>query len=146
MAIGKSYALRPDDYEAIAQNLLDTLYGYKDGFDVLFKPMKASAVPFRPTEIEALSYFVEGVIPEDTGFALMPWKAVRFDNNASPRGCSFDEDSATCMGEYYFTDHHDDVTKVEYTFQYKKGSAGDVKIVTHHSSFPYKAAGGPFIP
>ena len=44
------------DYTAVAQNHLDTLYGYKDGFDELFKPTKAKEVPFevsfRPTEEE----------------------------------------------------------------------------------------------
>ena len=29
------------------------------------------------------------------------------------------------------------VAKVEYTFQYKRGADGNLKIVVHHSSLPY---------
>ena len=97
-----------------------------------FKPTKAKEVPFRPTEEEALSYFVTGIIPEDTGFAIAPYTAVSFDNH----GCIFDSDSATCMGEYYFTGTDSSVTKVEYTFGYKKDAEGNLKIVVHHSSLP----------
>ena len=90
-------------------------------------------VPFRPTEEEALSYFVTGIVVEDTGFAIAPYTAVSFDNH----GCIFDSDSATCMGEYYFTGTDSSVTKVEYTFGYKKDAEGNLKIVVHHSSLPY---------
>ena len=37
VAIGAAYTAA-GDYTAVAQNHLDTLYGYKDGFDELFKP------------------------------------------------------------------------------------------------------------
>ena len=94
---------------------------------------RTQEVPFRPTEEEALSYFVTGIIPEDTGFAIAPYTAVSFDNH----GCIFDSDSATCMGEYYFTGTDSSVTKVEYTFGYKKDAEGNLKIVVHHSSLPY---------
>ncbi len=132
VAIGAAYTAA-GDYTAVAQNHLDTLYGYKDGFGVLFKPTKAKEVPFRPTEEEALSYFVTGIVVEDTGFAIAPYTAVAFDNH----GCIFDSDSATCMGEYYFTGTDSSVTKVEYTFGYKKDAEGNLKIVVHHSSLPY---------
>ena len=46
-------------------------------------------------------------------------------------------DSATAMGEYYFTTLEGTVAKVEYTFQYKRGADGNLKIVVHHSSLPY---------
>ena len=52
-------------------------------------------------------------------------------------GCIFDSDSATCMGEYFFTGTDSSVTKVEYTFGYKKDAEGNLKIVVHHSSLPY---------
>ena len=48
-----------------------------------------------------------------------------------------DSDSATCMGEYFFTGTDSSVTKVEYTFGYKKDAEGNLKIVVHHSSLPY---------
>ena len=41
------------------------------------------------------------------------------------------------MGEYYFTTLEGTVAKVEYTFQYKRGADGNLKIVVHHSSLPY---------
>ena len=41
------------------------------------------------------------------------------------------------MGEYYFTGTDSSVTKVEYTFGYKKDAEGNLKIVVHHSSLPY---------
>ena len=37
-------------------------------------------MPFRLTREGALSYFITGSIAEDTGFALEPWKSVRFAN------------------------------------------------------------------
>ena len=45
---------------------------------------------------------------------------------------------ATAMGNYYFTcSETGDVTKVEYTFGYKKNNDGKVRIYLHHSSVPY---------
>ena len=84
---------------------------------------------------------------------IAPYTAVSFDNH----GCIFDSDSATCMGEYYFTGTDSSETKVEcvspgpntrrwrmgdarhrrrYTFGYKKDAEGNLKIVVHHSSLP----------
>ena len=65
--------------------------------------------------------------------ALRIITAVRFDN----KGTIIDGDSATAMGEYYFTTLEGTVAKVEYTFQYKRGADGALKIVVHHSSIPY---------
>ena len=103
---------------------------------MLFKPTKVSEVPFRATRDGAASYFIGGSIAEDKGFAInggvSPWTKVVFDNHNT----IFGADTATAMGEYYFTDSDATVTKVEYTFQYKK--VGDaMKIVVHHSSIPY---------
>ena len=58
---------------------------------------------------------------------------MRFDNHNT----IVNADTATAMGEYYFTDSNEAVTKVEYTFQYKKAADGALKIVVHHSSVPY---------
>ena len=42
------------------------------------------------------------------------------------------------MGNYFFTDENGDITKVEYSFVYKR--IGDiVKIILHHSSLPYNS-------
>ena len=69
------------------------------------------------------------------GFAIAPWTAVRFDNKKT----LFLSDSATAMGEYYFTGTDGSETKVEYTFQYRRASDGSLKIVVHHSSVPFAA-------
>ena len=134
VAIGKTYT-DGGDYRAKAKEVLDTLYGYNSSFPVLFKPTKAKEPAIRLTEAEAASYFVgEGVCKEDKGFAITPFTNVKWDN----KGTIANVDTATAMGEYYFTDGGGGVTKAEYTFEYKRGPDGDLKIVTHHSSVPYK--------
>ncbi|HBH28337.1 MAG: hypothetical protein N839_0014220 [Desulfofustis sp. PB-SRB1] len=117
-----------------AEEHLDTLYAFELG-DVLFKPTKCAQVQFRLGKIAALSYFVGGNsdYPEDTGFAINPWTAVRFENAA----IILEENRAIAMGNYWFTDLEGNETKVEYTFGYKKDSAGKVKIDLHHSSIPF---------
>ena len=117
----------------MAKAALDKNYGYASGMSVLFKPTKASEKAIRLTEEEAVSYFVTGSCAEDKGFALAPWTKVRFDN----KGTIIDSDSATAMGEYYFTDTEGGVTKVEYTFEYRRAKDKSLKIVVHHSSIPY---------
>jgi len=133
VAIGKAYS-NNEDYKEVARNTVDTLYAYDEG-KVLFKPTKASDKQFRLTEDEAVSYFVTGSQGEDHGFALHPWSNVRFDNS----GIICDNDSATAMGEYYFTDaNNGDIVNVEYTFGYIKNCDGKVLINIHHSSMPYE--------
>ena len=132
VAIGEAY-VHDSDYRAVADQLVHDLYAYDEG-PVLFKPTKAAACPFRKTEQEALSYFVQGVIPEDKGFAIQPWKQVRFEN----ADIALHGDSALAMGNYYFTDRRTgNEVKVEYTFGYHKNDEGDVRINLHHSSMPY---------
>ncbi|KAJ8612855.1 hypothetical protein CTAYLR_002027 [Chrysophaeum taylorii] len=133
------------DYTAAAKTHINDLYAYdvvEDPNSVLFKPTLASEVPFRPTFGGALSYFVadpseEGYIDEDNGFAIAPYTAVRYEIP----GVFIDSDSATAMGEYWFTGLDGNETKVEYTFQYMMNSDPTtdckLKIVTHHSSLPY---------
>ncbi len=86
--------------------------------EVLFKPTKASEVPIRHDYDQAVSYFVGAAaagdeigIKEDKGFAINPWTAVRFENSKT----ILNADSATAMGEYYFTTLEGTVAKVEYT-------------------------------
>ena len=74
------------DYAAVAKDALDRNYGYASGLEVLFKPTKASEVPIRLSETDALSYFVGGVVAADKGFALQPWTAVRWENAGSVCG------------------------------------------------------------
>ena len=141
VAVGKVYS-DGGDYKSVGKAGLDVLYGYHSGFDVLFKPTKAKDFPIRLTEPEAVSYFVgadavdashSGARAEDKGFALAPFTHVRWNNY----GTIIDSESATAMGEYYFTDTKGGITKAEYTFQYRRGPDGKLKIVVHHSSIPY---------
>merc|ERR1712061_820071 len=101
---------------------------------------KAAAKPFRLDTPAALSYFVSGntAFPEDKGFALKPWTAVRFENN----GVLLEGTTALAMGNYYFTATDGSETKVEYTFGYFRDSEGKLRINLHHSSLPFKPARG----
>jgi hypothetical protein len=131
--IGKAY-MTGKNYKVLAAQYIDDLYAY-DETTVLFKPTKASAVPFRLSESEAVSYFVTGVIPEDHGFALQPWSKVRFENS----GIIIDKNTATAMGHYYFTDAKSGKEVVaEYTLEFMKNKEEKLLITVHHSSFPYK--------
>ena len=133
VAIGAAHA-QGGDAPAVARQALATLYAYDLG-PVLFKPTKAAALPFRDTFDEALSYFVSGAVPEDHGFALQPWSAVRFGDQT----ITADSDSAAAMGHYFFTDAASGAeTQVEFTFGYLRDSAGRLRINLHHSSLPYQ--------
>lgn len=118
----------------LAAKLLDELYAFESG-EILFKPTKAGKKQFRPDKTSALSYFIGGDkdFVEDNGFALVPWKKIRFDN----RHIILETHRAIVMGNYFFTDISDNEVKVEYTFGYKL--IGELlKIDLHHSSLPYK--------
>ena len=70
-----------DNYEQVARTHVETLYAY--GLTpVLFKPTLAADQQFRSTFDDALSYFVatNNACPEDKGFAIKGWTAVRFEN------------------------------------------------------------------
>ena len=123
-----------DDFEAVAREHVASLYAYSLG-PVLFKPTLAAAVQFRSTFEDALSYFVatNNACPEDKGFAIKGWTAVRFENvdiiiYGSP---------ATAMGNYFFTDPTGNEVKVEYSFGYVLDADRNVRINLHHSSMPY---------
>jgi hypothetical protein len=98
----------------------------------------ASDKQFRSTFDAALSYFVGGneSYPEDKGFAIKPWKKVRWENaGIINNNCKM----AVAMGNYYFTpaDGGDEV-KVEYTFGYVKDANEKIKISVHQSSVPFQ--------
>ncbi len=131
VAISKTFADK-GDYVARAKSHIDTHYAYGKS-TVLFKPTLAAADQFRGTYDEALSYFVKGSNPEDTGFAISGWTNVRWENE----GIITDGDDAKAMGNYYFTGPDGKETKVEYTFGYMRGPDGRLLINVHHSSVPY---------
>jgi hypothetical protein len=122
------------DYAQTAKEHIDDLYAY-DISPVLFKPTRAVKDQFRANKDSALSYFVasNGLCPEDTGFALQPWKKVRFENSE----IIIHGDTALAMGNYYFTDMEGKETQVEYTFGYIMDKAGTLRINLHHSSIPF---------
>ena len=123
--------------ESFTSDFLDKLYAYQNG-SVLFKPTKCEIEQFRPSKLEALSYFIAGderACKEDKGFAINPWTKVRFEN----AGIILEEERAISMGNYFFTDLDGNEAKVEYTFGYKLIN-NELKIDLHHSSFPYKQA------
>ena len=120
--------------EEYASNFLDNRYAFDQG-NLLFKPTKCEIEQFRPTKIEALSYFIAGeerACNEDKGFAIQPWTKVRFEN----AGFILEDNRAIAMGNYFFTDLNGNEAKVEYTFGYKL-IEGVLKIDLHHSSFPF---------
>ena len=113
---------------------IDTLYAF-GSHNVLFKPTKASSIPFRLNKEGAKSYFIGGNknFPEDSGFALRPWTNIRFENAS----VVIEGNKAYAMGHYYFKNGQNRVEKVEYTFGYFKDQEGKIKIDLHHSSIPF---------
>ena len=131
--IGNLYS-ESADYKQTAANYLSELYGFHMG-EVLFKPTLASVQQFRRTKEAALSYFIGGNsnFDEDSGFALLGWKAVRFENI----GIKIEGNIAIAMGNYFFQKEDKSEVKVEYTFVYKKDDFGKLYIILHDSHFPY---------
>lgn len=118
-----------------AQAALDAAYAYDMG-PVLFKPtLAAKPQNIRSTEEGALAYFVGGnkSFPNDSGFALKGWRSVESKNSV----IYLNGATALTMGNVFFTDKDGKVTVVDKTWGYVKDSAGNVKIVLHHSSLPY---------
>ena len=122
------------DYTQVASDHVETLYAY--GLTpVLFKPTLAAEQQFRSTFEDALSYFVasNNACPEDKGFAIKGWTAVRFENV----DYLVDGKVGMAMGNYFFTTPEGDEVKVEYSFGYTLDDDGNVRINLHHSSMPY---------
>lgn len=120
------------DYTARAREHIETLYAYGQTA-VMFKPTLAAEDQFRESFDEALSYFVGTEGSEDSGFAIKGWTKVRFESN----GIFTTDDTATAMGNYFFTGPDGSETKVEYSFGYVKDDSGNLRINLHHSSMPY---------
>jgi len=122
------------DFTQVAHDHVTTLYAY--GLTpVLFKPTLAAVQQFRSTFEEALSYFVatNNACPEDKGFAIKGWTAVRFENvDILTSG-----NVGMAMGNYFFTTPEGDEVKVEYSFGYLLDGDGNVRIKLHHSSMPF---------
>lgn len=121
---------------ASAEKVIDAAYGYNLG-PVLFKPTLTSGDQvFRTSRDGALAYFVGGNknYPLDTGFALKGWEKYEFKNAA----VFINGDLALTMGNVMLTDSTGKVTTVDKTWGFKKDEKGQLRIVLHHSSLPYK--------
>ena len=130
--IGDLYT-KNKDYKSKASIFVKEFYAF-DLCEVLFKPTLASEKQFRYTYDDALSYFVGGSVAEDKGFAIKPWKKIRF----SERKIIIFEENALSMGNYFFQSFNDaDEVKVEFTFGYIKNNEENLMINLHHSSIPF---------
>ena len=127
------------DYKAVANQVIDDLYDYKEG-KVFFKPTLASGKnTFRPTHDGALSYFIGGNkdFPEDSGFALKEWTKVSYDNNAAENGIQIHGDIAITMGNVYLTNSQGQEVMVDKTFVFRRGKDGKLRLCTHKSALPF---------
>lgn len=125
-----------DAAKKLAETVLDSAYGYSLG-PVLFKPtLTVAPQTFRTTRESALAYFVGGntAFASDTGFALKHWRKCEIENAA----LFMDGNVAISMGNVRFTDRDGNVTVVDKTWGWKRGTDGNFRIVLHHSSLPYK--------
>lgn len=120
----------------LAGDVLDKAYGYNMG-PVLFKPTLASGdTTFRTSRDGALAYFVgDNKAFPDKGFALMGWRGYSIEN----AGIILNGDTAITMGKVHLTDKAGKKTTVDKTWGFKKDSAGQIRIVLHHSSLPYQS-------
>ncbi len=124
-----------EEAHARATALVKSHYLVEDGH-LLFCPTKASDQQFRPSLQGAVSYFV-GNNPhfdEDKGFALEPWRSVRFSNTEIVcRG-----EVGLAMGNYFFGRADGSELKAEFSLCYVRGTDGSLKIQLHHSALPYR--------
>lgn len=126
--IGKVF-LEGGDYKKCAENFLSNHYAFDDE-QVLFKPTFTKEVIFRNNKDHALSYFIQGSIEEDKGFALKPWGSIDLVELNSIE----DKSLLVAMGTLNFKPvNQDDTTLVAFTFLLIEVD-GSLKIKTHHSS------------
>lgn len=124
------------DYKKTASEIIDAAYFYQNG-PVLFKPtLTTGEQTFRMDKEGALAYFVGGndKYKGDTGFALKGWTKCE----SKPRAFVLDGDTALSMGNVHMWNAKGEETVVDKTWGYKLDKDGNLRIVLHHSSLPYK--------
>lgn len=124
------------DYKKVAQEVLDKGYNYKNGI-VLFKPtLTTGEQTFRLDEEGALAYFIGGnpKYKDDSGFALKGWVKYVVVN----KGIILNGSTAITMGNIILTDKKGNEVMVDKTWGFKMNELGELKIILHHSSLPYK--------
>ena len=117
-----------------AKEFITNFYAYENE-NVLFKPTLVSELQFRLDKVSALSYFIGNNpdFPEDSGFAIKPWKSIRWENV----GFNILSDCAICMGNYYFGKENENELKVEFSIVLKEID-NTLKIILHDSHLPYQ--------
>ena len=126
------------DYKKVANEVLDAGYNYANGI-VLFKPtLTTGEQTFRMDKEGALAYFVSGnpKYKDDTGFALKGWVKYVVVN----KGIILNGSTAITMGNIVLTDKNGNEVTVDKTWGFKMNELGELKIILHHSSLPYKPA------
>ena len=124
--------------KATADQVLDQAYAYQYGA-VAFKPtLTVAPQTVRATKAGALAYFVGGDpnFPNDTGFAIKPWKTCAVRNQVIQLHGMF----ATTMGIVDLTNDKGAVTTVDKTWTFIRELDGSIRIVLHHSSLPFSPA------
>lgn len=128
------------DYKAFTEKMLDEQYNFKAG-KVFFKPTLAFGnQTFRTDKKGTLSYFVGGDsdYPNDKGFALKPWVAVKYDNlGESNEGIQIYGSVAITMGNVTFTAKDGSEVTVEKLWVFKKDKDGKLRIIVHKSALPF---------
>jgi len=135
LKISKTH-LEAGDYKKVASEELDKGYNYANGI-VLFKPtLTTGEQTFRMDKEGALSYFVGGNsnYKDDTGFALKGWVKYGIVN----KGIILNGSTAISMGNIILTDKKGSEVVVDKTWGFKMNELGELKIILHHSSLPYK--------
>lgn len=137
LAIGEAYRTGGfNKAKATANQVLDQAYGYSYGA-VAFKPtLTVAPQTFRATKAGALAYFVGGDpnYPNDKGFAIKPWKTCAVRNQVIQLHGMF----ATTMGNVDLTDAQGTLTTVDKTWTFVREPDGNIRIVLHHSSLPFR--------
>lgn len=126
------------DYKKVASEELDKGYNYANGI-VLFKPtLTTGEQTFRMDKEGALAYFIGGnpSYKNDTGFALKGWVKYGIAN----KGIILNGSTAISMGNIILTDKNGNEVVVDKTWGFKMNELGELKIILHHSSLPYKPA------
>ena len=125
-----------DDAFIIANKILQDLYAFELG-PILFKPtLSTGNQTFRSNLEGALSYFVGNnkKYPMDDGFGVKSWR--KFESKTSE--IFIENDIAIWMGSVTLTNKNGNILKVDKSLAYKKLPNGNLKIILHHSSLPYK--------
>ena len=117
------------DYKNMALEFINKHYLFNEE-SVLFKPTLTNKTIFRNSVDDALSYFIGGKYPEDTGFALKAYESV----NINETNTIIEKDLIAIMGILDFKlVNSDESMKVAFTFVLKSSETG-LKIKIHHSS------------